>query len=43
MVASGEGVAITDTFVVMNVTQLAVAAVVLGLMYTRMRAAATRA
>ena len=38
-----EGVAITDTFVVMNVTQLAVAAVVLGLMYTRMRAAATRA
>ncbi len=43
MVASGEGVAITDTFVVMNVTQLAVAAVVLGLMYTRMQAAATRA
>lgn len=37
-----EGAAITSTFAVMNATQAGLAAVVLGLMYTEMRGAASR-
>lgn len=40
---AAEGPAITATFAVMNATQAGLAAVVLGLMHTRMRAASTRA